>query len=453
MKYAVVTFGCRVNQADSLEIEGALLAGGGRCVPAAEAELVVVNTCSVTATADQGARQMVRKVARENPCARIVVTGCYATRRPDEVSALPGVVRVVPNSDKDHVAHLLLSLEPGARTLGRESTTSERYSGFHDGPCGARLAPGVAGRTAFTLRVQTGCDQHCSYCIIPGTRGAGQSKPVAWVREAVAAAVGAGYREIAVCGVHLGSYGRDLRDGSSLAGLVRMLGDWPADVLFRISSLEPMDCGPELVAAMAGSCRIAPHLHLPLQHGDNAMLQAMRRPYSAGYYEELVTGIAAAIPGVSIGSDLIAGFPGETDAQGDALAGLLERLPLSHVHVFPYSDRPGTEASRRRDKIDGPVTRARASRLRAIGERLSARFRSSQVGKVRRALVVDDGSSAVTDNYLKLALDRPRPRNEWVSVLVEGPHLGRVLDKAEGRRQKAETAELPTTNDQLPTSA
>ncbi len=133
-----------------------------------------------------------------------------------------------------------------------------------------------------------------------------------------------------MCGVHLGSYGRDLRDGSSLVGLVRMLGDWPADVLFRISSLEPMDCGPELVAAVAASPRIAPHLHLPLQHGDNAMLRAMRRPYTAEYYEELVTGIAAAIPDVSIGSDLIAGFPGETDAQADALAGLLERLPLSH---------------------------------------------------------------------------------------------------------------------------
>jgi threonylcarbamoyladenosine tRNA methylthiotransferase MtaB len=436
VKYAVVTFGCRVNQADSLEIEGSLLARGATCVPAAEADVIVVNTCSVTASADQGARQTVRKVARENPGARIVVTGCYATRRPDELRALPGVMRVVPNGDKDRVAHLLLSLEPGAWSLapdepgawslGPEGTTSERYAGLDDGPCGARLAPGVAGRTAFTLRVQTGCDERCSYCIIPGTRGAGRSKPVAWVREAVEAAVRAGYREMALCGVHLGSYGTDLGDGSSLVGLVGMLSAWPADVLFRISSLEPMDCGPALVAAVAASPRIAPHLHLPLQHGDDAMLRAMRRPYTAEYFERLVTGIAAAIPDVSIGTDVIAGFPGETDAQAGALAALLERLPLSHLHVFPYSDRPGTEASRMPDKIEGPVIRARASRLRQIGDRLSARFRASQVGKVRRALVVDDGSSVVTDNYLKLALDRPRPRNEWVNVLVEGPHTGRV---------------------------
>ena len=287
------------------------------------------------------------------------------------------------------------------------------------------MAPGVAGRTAFTLRVQTGCDERCSYCIIPGTRGPGRSKTLDWVRQAVHDAVGAGYREIALCGVHLGSYGRDLAEGSSLVELVRMLGRWPSDVLFRVSSLEPMDCVGELVTAMAESRRMAPHFHLPLQHGDDAMLRAMRRPYTAEYYERLVTGIANAIPDVSIGTDVIAGFPGETDAQADALATLLERLPLSHLHVFPYSDRPGTEASGLPDKIDGPIIRARAARLRAIGDRLSARFRASQIGRVRRALVVDDGTSAVTDNYLKLELDRPCQRNSWVEVLVDGAHRGR----------------------------
>ena len=429
MKYAVVTFGCRVNQADSLEIEGALLARGASCVPVGQADVVVVNTCSVTAAADQGARQTVRKVARDNPGARIVVTGCYATRRPDDLQVLPGVVRVVSNTDKHRVADVLLSLAPEALGPGPDATTSDRYSGLHDGPCGARLAPGVAGRTAFTLRVQTGCDERCSYCIIPGTRGAGRSKTLDWVRQAVHDAVAAGYREIAVCGVHLGSYGRDLSERTSLVDLVRMLGQWPSEVLFRVSSLEPMDCGADLVAAVAESPRLAPHFHLPLQHGDDTMLRAMRRPYAAEYYEQLVTGIAAAIPDVSIGTDVIAGFPGETDAQADALATLLERLPLSHLHVFPYSDRPGTEASGMAGKIDGPTIRARAARLRAIGDRLSTRFRASQMGKVRRALVVDDGSWAVTDNYLKLELDHPCQRNSWVEVLVEGPHRGSVVSR------------------------
>lgn len=427
MKYALVTFGCRVNQADSLEMEGALRERGGVHAPLAAADLVVVNTCSVTSTADQGARQIVRKIARENPDARIVVTGCYATRRPGDLAGLPGVVAVVPNGRKDQLV----------ADLPWPVTTASRYAG-RDGPCGAPLRPGVAGRTAFTLRVQTGCDEQCSYCIIPNTRGVGRSRPLDWVLQAVDHAVGAGYKEIALCGVHLGSYGRDLGDGSSLADLVRRLSGWPADVLFRISSLEPMDFTPELLDVVAVSRRIAPHFHLPLQHADDAMLRAMRRPYAAAAYDVLLREIVAAMPDACLGTDVIAGFPCETAAQADVLAEQLERLPLAYVHVFPYSDRPGTEASTMSGKVDGGAIRARGARLRAIGETHAARFRASQVGRVRRALVVDDGSSVVTDNYLKLALDEPRARNEWVDVRVEGPHLGRIVDKAQGPRQKAQ---------------
>ena len=418
MKYALVTFGCRVNQADSLEMEGALRERGGVQAPPAQADLVIVNTCSVTAHADQGARQVVRKIARENPAAKIVVTGCYATRQPGELADLPGVLTVVPNDRKDQLV----------AALPWPTTTASRYAGG-EGSCGAILRPGVAGRTAFTLRVQTGCDEHCSYCIIPNTRGAGRSRPLAWVLKAIDEAVDAGYKEIALCGVHLGSYGRDLPDGPSLADLVRCLSQWPSDVLFRISSLEPMDFTQELLEIVATSVRIAPHFHLPLQHADDAMLRAMRRPYSAAAYEGLVSEIAAAMPDACIGTDLIAGFPGETDAQADALADRLERLPLAYVHVFPYSDRPGTEASGMTGKVAGGAIRARGARLRAIGEEHARRFRASQVGRVRRALVVDDGTSVVTDNYLKLTLaDGPRTRNEWVDVRVEAPHLGRVME-------------------------
>lgn len=428
MKYALVTFGCRVNQADSLEIEGALRERGGVQSPPAHADLVVVNTCSVTATADQGARQAVRKIARENPGAKIVVTGCYATRRPGELADLPGVLTVVPNDRKEHLV----------AALPWPTTTASRYAGG-EGPCGATLRPGVAGRTAFTLRVQTGCDEQCSYCIIPTTRGRGRSRPLEWVLRAIDEAVAAGYKEIALCGVHLGSYGRDLPGGLSLVDLVRRLSQWPADVLFRISSLEPMDFTRELLEVAATSARIAPHFHLPLQHADDSMLRAMRRPYNAAAYEKLVGEIAAAMPDACIGTDLIAGFPGESDAQADALADRLERLPLAYVHVFPYSDRPGTEATGMDGKVGSGAIRARGARLRAIGEAHARRFRASQVGTVRRALVVDDGTSVVTDNYLKLTLaDGPRARNEWVDVQVEGPHQGRALDKAQGPRQNAQ---------------
>jgi threonylcarbamoyladenosine tRNA methylthiotransferase MtaB len=409
VKYAIVTFGCRVNQADSLALEGQLLARGGTAVSADRADVLVVNTCSVTATADQGARQTIRRVVRSNPSVRVIVTGCYATRVPRELANLPNVVQVVPNAGKDAVADVV------ARESGL--STAERFSGG-EGPCGSMLAPGVAGRTAFTLRVQTGCDQRCSYCIIPSTRGRGQSKPVDEIIRDVDRAVRAGYKEIALTGVHLGSYGRDLSPRSSLLTLLEHLDGRPEDVLFRVSSLEPMDCAPELVALAAGSPRIAPHFHLPLQHGADAMLSAMRRPYTAGFYTALVERIVALMPHASIGSDVIVGFPGETDAQFDESVAVLRHLPLSHLHVFPYSDRPGTEAAALQPKVEGTVIRQRARYVREIGADMTRRFRADQRGAVRRALVVDDGWSAVTDNYVKVRLEQQAERNTWVTLTL-----------------------------------
>ena len=409
MKYSIITFGCRVNQADSLVIERDLRARGGTDVPAEQADLLVVNTCSVTANADQAARQTIRRIVKGNPSVKVVVTGCYATRRPDEIAALPNVIRIVPNAEKDDF------VRKAGPDLWTRHTTAEQDD---DGPCGQPLAPGVAGRTAMTLRVQTGCGQTCSYCIIPTTRGASRSRPLASVLADVSRAITAGYKEIAITGVHLGSYGRDLEEPSSLAELVGALAEWPDDVLFRISSLEPMDCTPEIVGLVAGSARLAPHFHLPLQHGSNDMLRAMRRPYTAEYFNELAGLIRVRLPHASIGSDLIVGFPGETDAHFEEMRSVVERLPLTHLHVFPYSDRPGTEASGMHPKVDGTLTRDRGRQLRAIGSEMSRRFRESQAGSVRRALVVDDGWSAVTDNYLKLRLDQQHARNEWIAIPV-----------------------------------
>ena len=247
MKYAVVTFGCRVNQAESLAIEAAMRARGATGAAPDDADVVVVNTCSVTASADQGARQTIRRVARVNPAVRIVVTGCYATRQPGEVAGLPNVVHVVGNAGKD------VLVDAVAEDIGL--TTARRF-GDGDGPCGNTLTPGTGGRTVLTLRVQTGCEETCSYCIIPSTRGMSRSRSLAGVVRDVQGVVDAGYKEVVITGVHLGSYGRDLTDGSSLATLIRMLRDWPADVLFRISSLEPMDCTPEIVEMVASSQRL-----------------------------------------------------------------------------------------------------------------------------------------------------------------------------------------------------
>ena len=412
MKYAVVTFGCRVNQADSLGFEEDLLSRGAVPVAPHEADLVLVNTCSVTATADQGARQTIRRIARDNPSARIVATGCYATRRPDEVLALPNVVRVVPNDEKPKTISLL-STDFGL-------TTAVRF-GDGDGSCGSAIEPGVAGRTAFTLRVQTGCAESCSYCIIPATRGRPRSVPVDEVVAQVARVVAAEFKEIALTGVHLGSYGRDLTPASSLVELletVRSVRLQP-DVLFRISSLEPMDCSREIVDLVAEGGCFAPHFHLPLQHASNRMLAAMRRPYTIEYYAALVDDIRRRIPHASIGADVIVGFPGEADEDFEELETYLARSPLTHVHVFPYSDRPGTDAASMTGRAGGAIVRERGRRVREIAQHLSRRFRESQIGTVRPALTIDDGATAVTDNYLRVPIGPGRSRNEWVQVVVQ----------------------------------
>ena len=418
MKYSVVTFGCRVNQADSLGFEEDLLARGAVPVAPDEADLVLVNTCSVTATADQGARQTIRRIARDNPAARIVVTGCYATRRPDEIGGLPNVVRVIPNDDKPRLIPIIAA--------DFDLTTAARY-GQGDGACGAAIEPGLAGRTSFTLRVQTGCAEQCSYCIIPVTRGQPRSVSLAAILDEVQRISAAGFKEIALTGVHLGSYGRDLAPASSLVALLRELeGRSAGDVLFRISSLEPMDCSREIVKLVGDGC-FAPHFHLPLQHASDGMLAAMCRPYTIAYYDALVDFIRARIPHASIGSDVIVGFPGETESDFAQLLAYLERSPLTHVHVFPYSDRPGTAATSMRGKVPGAIVRERGRRVREVAARLAERFRQCQIGSIRPGLTLDDGSSVVTDNYLKLRIPAGRPRNERVRVLIRSAHEGELV--------------------------
>jgi threonylcarbamoyladenosine tRNA methylthiotransferase MtaB len=426
MRYAIVTFGCRVNQADSLRVEEGLRQRGAREAPCSEADVVVVNTCSVTAAADQGARQTIRRIARDNPSARIVVTGCYATRQAEDLSSLPNVVRLVSNRDKDT---LVDDLWRGDDLT--DLTTAERF-GPGEGPCGDAIVPGVAGRTAFTLRVQTGCEQRCAYCIIPSTRGAGRSLPIEDVLVQVARAAASGFRELALTGVHLGSYGRDLTPRASLAQLLRALDDSAVDLTFRISSLEPMDCTPEVVSlVLASRGRFAPHFHLPLQHASNRMLQRMRRPYTLDQYRRLTARILNSLPHAAIGSDMIVGFPGETDADFFENLAYLPGSGLSHLHVFPYSDRPGTEASAMDSRVPPAVIRERGAQLRAVGAVLARRFRAAQVGTDRPGLTLEDGTLVVTDNYLKVQIPPGQPRNARVVVRITEAGRAQVLSQGD----------------------
>jgi threonylcarbamoyladenosine tRNA methylthiotransferase MtaB len=327
------------------------------------------------------------------------------------------VFRTVPNGEKLDIVRAL-DLHRGG-------------PGDDQGPCGKPIEPGIAGRTAFTIRVQTGCEEHCAFCIIPTTRGASRSLPIDTLVAEVRRVAAAGFKEVAIAGVHLGSYGRDLAARASLLDLLRALDGIDADVSYRISSLEPMDCPPGIVDLVARSGRFLPHFHLPLQHASDRLLAAMRRPYTLDDYRRLVDGIHARLPHAAIGSDMIVGFPGETDDDFAANAAYLPASPLSHLHVFPYSDRPGTDATRMRGKVHPAVIRERGAELRRIGACLAARFRIAHAGSWRPALTLEDGTLAVTDNYLKVRIPPGHARNERISVLIT--HEGQAGGTVAGR--------------------
>lgn len=428
--YAIVTFGCRSNQADSLSIERRLLAGGAQAARAEDADLVIVNTCTVTATADQQARQAIRHVARQNPRGRIVVTGCYATRRPADVAALPNVVQVLVNDEKDRLAIAHSNSQAvllDARARGQDDGQDQRELG---------IAPGVLRRTVYHLSVQTGCNEACAYCIVPAARGRSRSVPVARVVREVRRAAAAGFKEIVLTGVHLGAYGRDLTPPASLASLLGTLADEPLDVRYRLSAIEPMDCTAEVLTLVASSGLVAPHLHLPLQHASDRMLRAMRRPHDLATYRRLVDAVRERLPDAAIGTDVITGFPGETDEDFEQTCRYLEQSPLTSVHVFRYSDRPGTPAASMSPKVPADRSARRAGILSAVGRTLAERFWASQVGRVRRGLTLRDGTLVLTDNYLKVPIPPGRRRNEWLDVQIPpqgqrgttgaGPNEGRV---------------------------
>jgi threonylcarbamoyladenosine tRNA methylthiotransferase MtaB len=411
LKFAVLTFGCRTNEADSCRLERDLAAAGGTAGHEEEADLVVVNTCTVTAAADQAARQAIRRIARVNPAARIVATGCYATRRPGDVASLPGVSLLVPNGREREISQLAIG-----------QLTSCQLTDDH-------RVPGMRGRTTYPLGIQTGCDEACSYCIVPSTRGPGRSVGLEDVLDEARRLTAAGFLEIVLTGVHLGAWGRDLSPARNLADLLAALHVVPGAVRFRLSSLEPMDCSPAVVEAVAGSRRFQPHFHLPLQHASDGMLRAMRRPYTLASYRRLVERIREQIPDAAIGSDVIAGFPGERDQDAAEVEEYLSRSPITHLHVFPYSARPGTAAASIEPKVPAAAIRARAERLRAVGRALTSRFEASHLGRVLDGLTLSDGTIVLTDNFLKVRVPPGRRRNERVRVRVTSaaPLQGEIL--------------------------
>lgn len=428
---AFATLGCRLNQVDTYELQAALEARGFRTVALGQpADVVVVNTCTVTARADFSDRQTIHRAVRQHPGARVVVTGCWAQTDPDAVARVRGVSLVVGNADKSRLPELLEGLVagPGRRAGGPERHVSD-VSALDALP--AAPLTRVAGRSRAFVKVQEGCQHRCAFCIVPFARGASRSREPQGILEQVALLAGQGYSEVTLTGVDLGHYGHDLTPRTSLAALLRRLVMIAGLRWVRLSSVLPAYFTPDLLEVITGSSRIAPHLHIPLQSGSDRVLRRMRRPYSVAMYRGLVERLAGAIAGLGLGADMMVGFPGETDEDFAATRALVEALPFTYLHVFAYSDRRGTEAAGLHDHTDPLTIRRRSATLRELAEAKSLAFRRRLVGTTQEVLVLETpapggGLIGLTGNYVEVTFDGPQAlKRRLVPVQVTGvagPH-------------------------------
>jgi threonylcarbamoyladenosine tRNA methylthiotransferase MtaB len=432
--FSIENFGCRATEADATAIRGELLAKG--LTPAAghaTADFVVLNTCTVTAAADSQAREAVRRIHRANPAARIVVTGCYAQRAPEELAAVEGVTWVVGNSHQAEIPRLIretASFIPVARLEADEISLARGPAKILTGDIFAQTvlpAPSAlhdpSDRTRPILKIQDGCNNRCSYCVIPFVRGRSRSLTPDSVVEQVRSLVASGAKETVLSGINLGSYGRDLTPRAGLGGVVRRILDETALDRLRFSSIEPQDITEDFVALVAFSDRLAQHFHVPLQSGSDRILRAMHRWYRAEHYAERVKLIRRMLPDAAIGADVIVGFPGETEEDFDNTLEFIRQLPFTYLHVFSFSARPGTEATKFvGSALPALVIRERARILRALAQGKAEAFRTSQTGHPQRALTLarggNDWTEALTGNYLKVRVAGRLPANEWHNVRV-----------------------------------
>jgi threonylcarbamoyladenosine tRNA methylthiotransferase MtaB len=460
--FFIEQFGCRATQADAAAIEAQLVARGYEVSPDAHrADVVVMNTCTVTAAADLQARQTIRAIHRRNPAARVIVTGCYAQRAPEEIAALEGVSWVVGNSHKPEIPQLIdkMFVEPNANIRSARPVSSEgfvplstfgadaRSFGLPQAPIltgdvrkqtellVATVEGGEAGHTRPVLKIQDGCDRRCSYCVIPQVRGRSRSLASSAVIEEIRKLCDGGVREVVLSGIDLGNYGRDLTPRVELGELLqRVLVDTSVERL-RVSSIEPMDVTADLIAIFKASERMARHFHMPLQSGSDRILRTMHRWYRAEHYARRVEFVREHLRDAAIGADVIAGFPGETEEDHQATLALIEKLPLTYLHVFSFSKRPGTPAAELPYQVPDPVIDRRATELRALGEKKNAAFRADQLGAKTRVLtlkrsgvdVAGPWTRGLTSNYLNVRVSGTHPPNQLLEVWVTGQGEGQLL--------------------------
>src|ERR1700688_4547876 len=426
--FFIQQFGCRATQADAAAIERQLLERGyAASQDANSADVIVVNTCTVTAAADLQARQSIRTIHRENPAARVIVTGCYAQRAPEELAALDGVSWVVGNSHKPEIPRLVQEMGKEMGREMREESAPDSHAASRQGfvplsmIASEALSPGrgtariltgdiqeqrellvapveggEAGHTRPVLKIQDGCNKRCSYCVIPQVRGRSRSLAPRSVIEEIRKLCEGGAREVVLSGIDLGNYGRDLAPRAVLGELLRRILDETPVERLRVSSVEPMDITEDLIAIFAASERMARHVHMPLQSGSDRILAAMHRWYRAEHYARRAELAREWLPDAAIGADVIAGFPGETEADHQATLSFIERLPLTYLHVFSFSSRPGTAAAELQKQVPEQVIARRARELRALGEKKKGVFQAAQTGRLMRVLTLNrSGKDAV----------------------------------------------------------
>jgi threonylcarbamoyladenosine tRNA methylthiotransferase MtaB len=466
-RFYIENFGCRATQADGAALERQFQERGlERAGAARDAEIVVLNTCTVTESADKDARASIRRLQRVNPDCRILVTGCYAQRAPEELAALPGVTWVVGNSHKHQAAEIATSSSVSVPSSGRPSSSSgfvplrqlckdQFFAGAqvivgdifaHTELLAAPVFEAANERTRPNLKVQDGCDNRCSFCVIPYVRGQSRSLPKERVIAEVRTLVEAGYREVVISGINLGRWGRDLEGSSQLnpttdvqrlEALICAILEQTSLQKLRISSVEPMDWSDELIELVASSGRIAKHAHVPMQSGSDAVLRRMHRKYRPWHYREKILKIRAAMPTAAIGADVMVGFPGETEAEFDETRRMIEELPFTYLHVFTYSARPRTPAAERTEQVPAAVARERNRVLREIASRKKAAFMRSLVGTGVEAITLQSGGAdfteALTDNYLKMRISGRHEANHWMPVKVEGVNGEMIVGDAGSR--------------------
>ena len=431
--FSIVNFGCRATQADGAALEQAFLdhglekADGWKC-----SEVVLINTCTVTNAADVEARQMIRRVHRENPDAKIVVTGCYAQRAPRELAMMGGVTCVVGNSHKDQLVPIVVKNYLDGRTASVLSSTNAAVaeantfcsSIFESRELRTIADPSGGGRTRPVLKVQDGCSYRCSYCIIPWVRGDSRSLLPGEVLRQVRLLLDRGFREITLTGIHLGGYGKDLACRGGLAQLVQEVVKEERLARLRLSSIEPLEYTDDLIDLVAESPKMAKHFHVPLQSGSGRILRLMRRPYTSTFYARLVDKMRRRVPDAAIGADVMVGFPTETDADHLSTKALLDAAPITYLHVFPYSSRPGTASASLKPEVRREVAQERSRQLRELAARKNETFRSSFVGKSLSVTTLDRRPTAraieaLSTNYLKLEVHGDSLRaNELLEVKV-----------------------------------